>query len=405
MPRRSGAHPPVGTIVHPATRMVVASPPHDVEGLGVPTNEQVLEQLATVHDPEIGKPITELGMVEQVVIEGARVGVKIKLTIPGCPLKDTITRDVTAAVEALDDVDEVQVAFGSMTDQERQDLSASLRSSAGSANPQLNIEFANPDSPTKVIAIASGKGGVGKSSVTVNLAAALAAQGHAVGVLDADIWGYSIPRMMGVEGRPVAFEGMVMPLQGHGCKVISIGFFTDPDRSVIWRGPMLHRALQQFLGDVYWGELDFLLCDLPPGTGDIAISLAQMLPNADMLVVTTPQQAAQKVALRAGKATEQTGMKVTGVIENMAGFTCPDCGSHHDLFGAGGGDELAEALGTEVLGRIPLDPRLREGGDAGTPLVISDPDAPASKAVTELASALTAKKRSVVGRSLPLSVG
>jgi ATP-binding protein involved in chromosome partitioning len=405
MPRRSGAHPPVGTIVHPTTRMVVASPPHDVEGLGVPTNEQVLEQLATVHDPEIGKPITELGMVEQVVIEGARVGVKIKLTIPGCPLKDTITRDVTAAVEALDDVDEVQVAFGSMTDQERQDLSANLRSSAGSANPQLNIEFANPDSPTKVIAIASGKGGVGKSSVTVNLAAALAAQGHAVGVLDADIWGYSIPRMMGVEGRPVAFEGMVMPLQGHGCKVISIGFFTDPDRSVIWRGPMLHRALQQFLGDVYWGELDFLLCDLPPGTGDIAISLAQMLPNADMLVVTTPQQAAQKVALRAGKATEQTGMKVTGVIENMAGFTCPDCGSHHDLFGSGGGDELAEALGTEVLGRIPLDTRLREGGDAGTPLVISDPDAPASKAITELASALTAKKRSVVGRSLPLSVG
>jgi ATP-binding protein involved in chromosome partitioning len=384
---------------------VAASPPHDVEGLGVPTNEQVLEQLATVHDPEIGKPITELGMVEQIVIEGARVGVKIKLTIPGCPLKDTITRDVTAAVEALDDVDEVQVAFGSMTDQERQDLSANLRASAGSANPQLNIEFANPDSPTKVIAIASGKGGVGKSSVTVNLAVALAAPGHAVGVLDADIWGYSIPRMMGVEGRPVAFEGMVMPLQGHGCKVISIGFFTDPDRSVIWRGPMLHRALQQFLGDVYWGELDFLLCDLPPGTGDIAISLAQMLPNADMLVVTTPQQAAQKVALRAGKATEQTGMKVTGVIENMAGFTCSDCGSHHDLFGAGGGDELAEALGTDVLGRIPLDPRLREGGDAGTPLVISDPDAPASKAIIELASTLAARKRSVVGRSLPLSVG
>ncbi len=369
------------------------------------TEEQVLERLATVDDPEINKPITELGMVEQIAIEGARVGVKIKLTVPGCPMKDTITREVTAAVMALDDVDDVQVAFGSMNDQERQELSASLREQSGAANPQLNIEFADPNSPTKVIAIASGKGGVGKSSVTVNLAASLAAQGHKVGVLDADIWGYSIPRMMGVEGRPVAFEGMVMPLQGHGCKVISIGFFTDPDRSVIWRGPMLHRALQQFLGDVYWGELDFLLCDLPPGTGDIAISLAQMLPNADMLVVTTPQQAAQKVALRAGKATEQTGMQVAGVIENMAGFTCTSCGEHHELFGAGGGDELAEALDTELLGRIPIDPRLLEGGDAGTPLVLSQPDAPASQAIIRLAETLAARKRSVVGRSLPLSVG
>jgi ATP-binding protein involved in chromosome partitioning len=370
----------------------------------VPTQEQVLEVLAQVDDPEIDKPITELGMVDEVAIEGTTVGVKVKLTVPGCPMKDRIERDVSSAVMQLDGVDHVQVAFSSMTNDERQELSANLRAEGGAGNPEMDIAFAKPDSKTQVIAIASGKGGVGKSSVTVNLAAALAQQGHSVGVLDADIWGYSIPRMMGAEGKPVAFEGMVMPLQAHGCKIISIGFFTDPDRSVIWRGPMLHRALQQFLADVYWGELDFLLCDLPPGTGDIAISLAQMLPNADMLVVTTPQQAAQKVALRAGKATEQTGMKVAGVIENMANFTCPDCGSSHELFGSGGGTELAEALDTQLLGRIPIDTRLLEGSDAGTPLVVSDPDVPAAQAIRSVAEQLTQRQRSMVGRPLPLSV-
>jgi ATP-binding protein involved in chromosome partitioning len=361
--------------------------------------------LATVNDPEINKPITELGMVDEIVIEGATVGVRIKLTVPGCPLKDRITEDVTAAAMTVDGVESVQVAFGSMTPEERQDLTTRLRGDKGAANPAMNIPFAEADSSTQVIAVASGKGGVGKSSVTVNIAAALAQQGHSVGVLDADIWGYSVPRMMGASGKPVAFEGMVMPLQAHGCKLISIGFFTDPDRSVIWRGPMLHRALQQFLADVYWGELDFLLCDLPPGTGDIAISLAQMLPNADMIVVTTPQQAAQKVALRAGKATEETGMRVAGVIENMATFTCPDCGSSHDLFGSGGGQELADALDSTLLGRIPIDPRLVAASDAGTPLVVSHPDVPASQAISEVARQLAARKSSMLGRKLPLSVG
>jgi ATP-binding protein involved in chromosome partitioning len=306
----------------------------------------------------------------------------------------------------------VRISFGSMTEQERQSLSQSLRRDAGAPTAPDN-PFARADSDTRIVAVASGKGGVGKSSVTVNLAVALAQQGFDVGVLDADIWGYSIPRMMGAAGSPRVFDGMdeqgnpvkrVLPHDAHGCKVISIGFFTDPDRSILWRGPMLHRALQQFLGDVYWGELDFLVCDLPPGTGDIAISLAQMLPTADMVVVTTPQEAAQKVALRAGRATEQTGMSVAGVIENMAGFTCPDCGSTHELFGSGGGAALAEELGTELLGRIPIDPRLREASDSGIPLVASDPDVPAAQAIRRVAEHLAAKARSVVGRKLPLSV-
>ncbi len=370
----------------------------------MPTEELVRQQLSLVDDPEIGKPITELGMVEDVVIEGSRVGVKIKLTIPGCPLKDTITREVTAAVEALDDVTEVQVAFGAMDEAERSSLSTQLRAEKGAGNADMQIPFAEAGSSTRVIAIASGKGGVGKSSVTANLAVALARKGHEVGILDADIWGYSIPRMMGAQGRPVAFEGMVMPLQAHGVKLISIGFFTDPDRSVIWRGPMLHRALQQFLADVYWGELDFLLLDLPPGTGDVAISLAQMLPNAEMLVVTTPQPAAQKVALRAGKATEETGMNVVGVIENMTGFTDAG-GTVHEIFGSGGGQLLADELDTDLLARIPIDPRLRAGSDEGTPIVASEPDAPVSRELDRVAEELLARAPSrIVGRSLPLNV-
>jgi ATP-binding protein involved in chromosome partitioning len=373
----------------------------------VPTNEQVLEALSTVLDPEVGRPITDLGMVPKVEVNGGVVDVHVLLTVPGCPMKDRINNDVNAALAKVPGVERVNVSLSSMTEQQRGEFAAKVRGgSAGSQGhghgQQVQIPFAQVESKTKVIAVASGKGGVGKSSITTNLAAALAQDGYDVGILDADIWGYSIPRMMGVQGRPVAFEGMVMPLQAHGCKVISIGFFIDTERPVIWRGPMLHRALQQFLADVHWGDLDFLLCDLPPGTGDIAISLAQMLPNADMVVVTTPQQAAQRVALRAGQTTAQTGMKVAGVIENMATFVAPDTGKEYRIFGEGGGILLAEELGTKLLGSIPIDPRLREGADAGVPLVVADPDAPASKRLREIAKQLTAGRRSLVGRSLPL---
>ncbi len=370
----------------------------------MPTVDHVMQALATVKDPDVGRPITDLGMVREVTVDGGHVNVDVLLTVPGCPMKDRINNDVTAALRSVEGVTDVAVQLSSMTEQQRAEFAAKVRGGQPNTGPggQPVIPFAQMDSRTKVIAVASGKGGVGKSSITTNLAVALARQGHDVGILDADIWGYSIPRMMGASGRPVAFENMVMPLQAHGCKVISIGFFIDAERPVIWRGPMLHRALQQFLADVHWGDLDFLLCDLPPGTGDIAISLAQMLPNADMIVVTTPQQAAQRVALRAGQTTAQTGMKVAGVIENMATFVAPDTGKEYRIFGEGGGILLAEELDTKLLGSIPIDPRLREGADAGVPLVIGEPEAPASKRLLEIAEQLAAGKRSLVGKSLPL---
>ena len=370
----------------------------------MPTTEQVMNALAGVNDPEIGRPITELEMVDRIDLDGSRVHVKVLLTVAGCPMRDRITKDVTAAVQAVEGVTDVTVELDAMTAEQRARVAQSVRGGAERApGGQVTIPFAQPGSPTRVLAIASGKGGVGKSSITANLAVALAAEGFQVGVLDADVWGYSIPRMLGVSGQPVAFEGMVMPLQAHGCKVISIGFFINEERPVIWRGPMLHRALQQFLADVHWGELDFLLCDLPPGTGDISISLAQMLPNADMLVITTPQQAAQRVALRAGQMTAQTGMKVAGVIENMATFVAPDTGKEYRIFGEGGGQLLADELGTTLLGSIPIDQRLREGADAGTPLVVAHPDAPAAKYLKDIAAALGKAKRSIIGRSLPIS--
>ncbi|WP_026922495.1 Mrp/NBP35 family ATP-binding protein [Glycomyces arizonensis] len=367
--------------------------------------EAVREALSQVNDPEIRRPITELGMVDAIEADGGRLRVKILLTVAACPLRDTLQRDVREAALGVEGVDAAEVEFGVMSEEQRKGLQAKLRG-PGQAEPV--IPFNLPQSRTRVFAVASGKGGVGKSSITVNLAAALARKGLSVGVVDADIYGHSVPRMLGVEGAPTQVEDMIMPPQSHGMKVISIGMFTPGNTAVVWRGPMLHRALQQFLADVYWGDLDVLLLDLPPGTGDIAISVAQLLPTAELVVVTTPQQAAAEVAERAGAIVTQTHQKLAGVVENMSWMELPD-GSHMEPFGSGGGKTVAEALtrdvGAEVplLGQVPLDPRLREGGDAGVPLVLSDPDAEASRAIRAVADQLAVRKVSLAGKQLGLT--
>jgi ATP-binding protein involved in chromosome partitioning len=371
-----------------------------------PTAEQLTAALSTVIDPEIRRPITELGMVKSAEVDAdgtARIGVY--LTVSGCPMKDTITERVTTAIGALDGVTRVEVELDVMSQEQRQELQTLLRGD----NPTREIPFAQPGSLTRVFAVASGKGGVGKSSVTVNLAAAMAAKGLSVGVLDADIYGFSVPRMLGVEHRPTQVESMIMPPSSYGVKVISIGMFTKDNTPVVWRGPMLHRALQQFLADVYWGDLDVLLMDLPPGTGDVAISVAQLVPSAEILVVTTPQLAATEVAERAGSIALQTHQRIAGVVENMSYLPCPHCDERIDVFGSGGGqsvaDSLTRSLGAQVplLGKIPIDVRLREGGDEGKPLILSDPEALASKELLAVADALVGKPRGLAGMSLSLS--
>jgi ATP-binding protein involved in chromosome partitioning len=371
-----------------------------------PTTEQVTAALARVNDPEIRRPITDLGMVKNVDIAAdGIVRVEVYLTVAGCPLRDTITREVTAAVAAVPGVAGVAVALDVMSDEQRRELQAQLRG----GRVEREIPFAQPSSLTQVYAIASGKGGVGKSSVTVNLAAALAAAGQKVGVLDADIYGHSVPRMLGVTGRPTQVEQMIMPPVAHDVKVISIGMFTSGNTPVVWRGPMLHRAVQQFLADVYWGDLDVLLMDLPPGTGDVALSVAQLLPSTELLVVTTPQIASSEVAERAGSIAAQTHQRVVGVIENMSGLPCPHCGEIVDVFGTGGGEAVAAALtrvtGATVplLGQVPIDVRLREGGDNGVPLVLSDPDSAVAKQLTEIAATLANRSRGLAGRRLGLT--
>src|SRR5579862_1026925 len=371
----------------------------------LPTTEQVTSALAGVNDPEIGRPITELGMVKSVsVAADGLVDVSVYLTVAGCPMRDTITSRVTDAVTALPGVSGVRVTLDVMSDEQRKAMQTQLRG----GRPEPVIPFAQPASLTRVYAVASGKGGVGKSSVTVNLAAALAASGQKVGVVDADIYGHSVPRMLGVTGRPTPVENMIMPPSAHGVKVISIGMFTKGNTPVVWRGPMLHRALQQFLADVYWGDLDVLLLDLQPGTGDVAISVAQMLPTAELLVVTTPQLAAAEVAERAGAIATQTHQRIIGVIENMSYLVCPHCGEQTDLFGSGGGATVAAALsrlsGTQVplLGQVPIDVRLREGSDRGMPLVLGDPDSPAALALRKVADDLASRGRGLAGRQLGL---
>ncbi|MEV0733584.1 Mrp/NBP35 family ATP-binding protein [Polymorphospora sp. NPDC050346] len=369
--------------------------------------EAIQAALATVDDPEIRRPITELGMVRSAVIDDEGVvRVELLLTVAGCPLKDKLRTDITAAVGAVPGVERVEIEFGVMSTEQRQSLQARLRGGGGATEEPV-IPFAQPGSRTRVYAVASGKGGVGKSSVTVNLAAALAARGLSVGVVDADIYGHSVPRMLGADGRPTRVEDMIMPPQAHGVKVISIGMFTAGNAAVVWRGPMLHRALQQFLADVYWGDLDVLLLDLPPGTGDVAISLAQLLPNAEILVVTTPQTAAAEVAERAGAIALQTHQRLVGVVENMSWLELPD-GSRMEVFGAGGGatvaDSLTRVVGAQVplLGQIPLDTRVREAGDAGTPIVLAEPTAPAALALQAVADRLAVRRESLIGKPLGL---
>ncbi len=350
----------------------------------MPTEAQVLEALRPVQDPELNRSIVDLDMVRGIHVDGGSVGVTVALTVAGCPLRAEIIARVTDAVRSLEGVTDVAVDLTVMTDEQRAALKDRLQAPAAGGAPKAPIPFTDPSSKTRVLGLSSGKGGVGKSSVTVNLAVALSRLGHEVAVLDADVYGFSVPKMLGVEQKPVVIDGMIVPPVGHGVSLISTGFFVGDDQPVIWRGPMLHKALEQFLTDVYWGEPDFLLVDMPPGTGDVALSLAQFMPRTEVMVVTTPQPAAQRVAQRSALMARKVNLSVRGVVENMSWFTGDD-GKRYEIFGAGGGQLLADDLGVPLLGQIPLIAALREGGDVGTPVTVSDPGGEAALAFEALA--------------------
>jgi ATP-binding protein involved in chromosome partitioning len=357
------------------------------------TEAQVLDVLRPVEDPELHRSIVDLGMVRNIDITGGDVSVLVALTIAGCPLRSEIDRRVSTALRELPEVTGTAIEFTVMTDDERAELRERLHgnpaATAGSQQAHGHAEgraipFADPSSKTRVLLVASGKGGVGKSSVTTNLAVALAQRGESVAIVDADVWGFSIPRMLGVDRPPTVIDEMLIPPEAHGVRCISMGFFAREDQPVIWRGPMLHKALEQFLTDVYWDEPDYLIVDLPPGTGDISLSLAQFLPRAEVYVVTTPQPAAQRVAQRAAFMAHKVKLEVKGVIETMSWFTGDD-GKRYELFGAGGGQDLAERLEVPLLGKVPMSPALREGADSGHPLMVEQPDSEAGRVFTEIA--------------------
>jgi ATP-binding protein involved in chromosome partitioning len=353
-----------------------------------PSREQVLEALRDVQDPELHKSIVDLNMVREITIGDGRVIVDALLTISGCPLRETIVASIKEKVRGLPGVEQVEVNLGVMSPDQRQALVQRLR--GGEMHPAKVPAFLTANSPTRVIAVASGKGGVGKSTVTANLAVALAMDGRRVGVIDADVYGFSIPRMLGITGQPTAIDQMLIPLERDGIRVMSMGFLMpDESEAVVWRGPMLHKALVTFITEVHWGDdLEYLLIDLPPGTGDVSLTIAQTLPHASMLIVTTPQPAASSVAQRAAKMAEKVNMDVVGVIENMSGFTPIPGGPPIDVFGRGGGLRLAEQLGVPLLGEVPIDLAVREGSDTGEPVVKGHPNSPAARVLREVARRL-----------------
>jgi ATP-binding protein involved in chromosome partitioning len=376
------------------------------------TEAQVLEALRPVQDPELHMSIVDLDMVKAIGVAGGQVSVTVALTVVGCPLRAEIERRITDAVGPLAGVESVEVSLTVMTDEERAALRDRLQGGgaggggaggggahAGHAHAapggqqRLGHEegrtnqFMTPDNRTRILGMTSGKGGVGKSSVTVNTAVALARMGKEVGILDADVYGFSVPKMLGIDQEPVVIDGTIVPPVAHGVKVISIGFFVEENQPVMWRGPMLHKALEQFLTDVYWGDLDYLVIDMPPGTGDVALSMAQYLPRSEVYVVTTPQAAAQRVAQRTAYMAKKINLPLRGVIENMSWFTGDD-GKRYELFGAGGGQALASELGVPLLAQVPLVPALREGGDVGVPVVVADPASEAAQTFETLAKEL-----------------